>query len=161
MKRIINPFADQGKQGGYNCFGCSPYNDVGLKLQFFDDGEGLTANWQPKRFLEGYPHVVHGGIQSTLLDEIGEWVIYVKCETAGVTANLNIDFKHPLRITDQEVTLKGQLLEHKDTEAKVKTSLFDAGGKLCTEGIITYFIYPQEIAVKRFIYPGVKAFYEE
>ena len=148
------------KDDGYNCFGCSPHNDIGLKLHFFDDGEGLTAYWKPRRMLEGYPHVVHGGIQSTLLDEIGEWLIYIKCQTAGVTQNLNVDFISPLRITNKDVKLQARLIETSEKQAVVKAMLFDANGKRCTEGLITYFIYPQQIAIKRFNYPGIDAFYE-
>lgn len=161
MKRIINPFEYIKEEERYNCFGCSPNNEFGLKLQFFDDGEGLTAYWKPRRILEGYPNVVHGGIQSTLLDEIGGWVVYIKCQTAGVTLNMNVDFKRPLRITEKEITIIGRLVKQGKKEAVINAMLFDAEGNLCTEGTITYFIYPQQMAIKRFNYPGIDAFYEK
>lgn len=161
MKRIINPFENLKKEEGYNCFGCSPHNELGLKLQFYDNGEGLTAYWKPSRILEGYPHVVHGGIQSTLLDEIGGWVVYTKCETAGVTLNMNVDFKRPLRITENDVVIKGKVIQQFEKQAVILAEIFDANGELCTEASITYFIYPQQMAIKRYNYPGIEAFYEK
>ncbi|MGF7139871.1 PaaI family thioesterase [Roseimarinus sediminis] len=161
MRRIINPFADLWKEG-YNCFGCSPKNDIGLQLEFFDDGEGLVAFWQPKELLQGYPDVVHGGIQSTLLDEIGGWTVYIKCQTAGVTTNMNISFHRPMRISSGKVRIVGRLKEQNEKTAVMYTALTDEKGEVVyTEGLITYFIYPQALAVSRMHYPGLAAFYEE
>lgn len=93
MKEIINPFI---KREGYNCFGCSPNNSFGLQMKFFDDGEYLVSKWEPKEYLAGYGNILHGGIQSTILDEIASWVVYVKVKTAGVTASLNVkDIRTP------------------------------------------------------------------
>ena len=33
MKKIINPW--KGMKG-YNCFGCAPNNDAGVKMEFYD-----------------------------------------------------------------------------------------------------------------------------
>ena len=35
MKKIINPWRNHE---GYNCFGCSPDNPIGLHLEFYEDG---------------------------------------------------------------------------------------------------------------------------
>ena len=35
MKKIINPW--KGMKG-YNCFGCAPNNDAGVKMEFYEDG---------------------------------------------------------------------------------------------------------------------------
>ena len=37
MKRIVNPWVDVE---GYGCFGCAPHNESGLRLEFFEDGDG-------------------------------------------------------------------------------------------------------------------------
>ena len=34
MKKIINPWRNQE---GYNCFGCSPDNPIGLHMEFHED----------------------------------------------------------------------------------------------------------------------------
>jgi hypothetical protein len=76
MRKILNPFSPLWREE-YNCIGCSPQNEIGFHLQFYDNGDELIAGWIPEKNFMGYPDVVHGGIQSTLLDEIGGWAVYV------------------------------------------------------------------------------------
>jgi len=71
------------------CFGCSPGNNIGLKLTFEEDDEKLYATWQPDPLFQGYLNVLHGGIIATLLDEAGAWCVYVKAGTAGVTSSFD------------------------------------------------------------------------
>ncbi len=47
MKKILNPYT---KFDGYNCFGCSPKNEHGLKMKFFEDGDCVISNWEPIEF---------------------------------------------------------------------------------------------------------------
>jgi len=89
MRKIINPW--KGK-GVYSCFGCSDDNKFGLQMEFFDDGEGLVCEWLPNKEYEGYINTLHGGIQSTMHDEIASWLVYVKGETSGMTTELNVKY---------------------------------------------------------------------
>ncbi|HPR31798.1 MAG TPA: PaaI family thioesterase, partial [Prolixibacteraceae bacterium] len=140
--------------------GCSPFNAHGLQLRFFDEGDRLMAEWIPEKKFEGYPDVVHGGIQATLLDEICAWACYVQAGTAGVTQKMNVSFLNPLRVSRGAVTLKARLMEKGEKEARFEAQLFDGEGKCCAEAQMIYFIYPVELARKRFHYPGVEAFFE-
>ena len=36
MKKIINPW--KGMEG-YNCFGCAPNNEAGVKMEFYEDND--------------------------------------------------------------------------------------------------------------------------
>ena len=38
-KKIINPWRNHE---GYNCFGCSPDNPIGLHLEFYEDGDYIV-----------------------------------------------------------------------------------------------------------------------
>ena len=71
---INNVFA----KDDYHCFACSPTNEIGLRLHFFEEGDYVQAEWKPSKEYEGYPGTIHGGIQSTLLDEIGAWTLISK-----------------------------------------------------------------------------------
>ena len=160
MKKIVNPFANVWHEE-YNCFGCSPHNMIGLQLQFYDNGDELIAGWKPDKNFTGYPDVIHGGIQSTLLDEIGAWTVYIKCETAGVTQEMTTTYIHPLRVSKGEATLKAHIVETTDKQAIIHAEIFDGEGKLCSKAKLTYFIYPKAIAEKRMNYPGINAFYTD
>jgi len=43
----------------------------------------------------------------------------------------------------------------------MQTKLFDNMGELCSEGLVTYRAFPQQLAIEKMHYPGIKAFYEE
>ncbi len=160
MKKILNPFTNS-KDHNYECFGCSPKNDIGLKLEFWDAGEEIICYWKPQKQFEGYTEVVHGGIQATIMDEIASWAVYTKCQTAGVTSNLNIKYRQPLKMEGNEIVIKAKIESQHKKLVNIKTTIENAEGKLCAEGIITYFIFPVQIAKEKYMYPGIEAFYKK
>ena len=144
----------------YQCFGCSPHNDFGLQLEFWEDGSELVSYWNPKAILQSYPKVVHGGIQSTLLDEIAGWVVYVKCGTVGLTAEMNVKFRRPLYIDQGEITIRAGLKEQNTRMAIISAQLINSSGVKCAEAQIKYFLLPEKEAREKYNYPGVDAFFE-
>lgn len=144
----------------YQCFGCSPYNEIGLHLEFWDDGEEIVSYWKPRPMLQSYPNIVHGGIQSTLMDEIGGWVVYVKCGTVGVTAEMKVRYRQPLQVSDGEVTIRARLVEQNKRIATIQARLISASGKTCAEAEMRYFLLSETDAREKYNYPGVEAFYE-
>ncbi|MCF6357267.1 MAG: PaaI family thioesterase [Draconibacterium sp.] len=161
MKKIINPFIKIGTKHNYNCFGCSPFNEIGLQLDFWEDGDYLIAKWQPRKSLEGWNGILHGGIQATLLDELGGWIIMIKMKTAGVTAEMNVEYLKPLTLSKGEITIKGRLISVEKRLAKIECSLYDKDGVEYAKGKLSYFHFPENVARNRYHYPGVEAFYEE
>jgi uncharacterized protein (TIGR00369 family) len=157
MKKINNPFADFAD---HKCFCCSHNNPIGLKLEFWFDEENqiIETNWNPIEYLQGYPNVLHGGIQSTLMDEVASWAVYVLLETGGVTSKMEIKFLKPVFISNGELKVKASLISKEKRLASFKTELYDGKKELCAEGSVQYFIYPQEIAIKKLNYPGIKSF---
>lgn len=157
MKKIINPYrsTENGK-----CFGCSPDNEQGLQMDFFEDGEYVVSQWEPKTHLSGFKNVLHGGIQTTILDEIACWVVFVKCETAGVTTALNAKFKNSAFTDKGKLCVRGKLISKDRRFATIHAEILDPDGKVCSEAEVQYMIFPQEMAIKKFEYPGIEAFYE-
>ncbi|TLX72370.1 PaaI family thioesterase [Labilibacter sediminis] len=158
MKKIVNPFV-HSKDHNYECFGCSPLNSIGLQMEFWDTGDEIVSKWTPQKHLEGYMNVLHGGIQATILDEIASWTVYTKCETAGVTSNLDIKYKNPLYIDKGEITVRGKVQSLNKRLAFIQVSIENSEGKICAEGVVTYFLFSKELAKAKYQYPGVEAFY--
>jgi uncharacterized protein (TIGR00369 family) len=144
----------------YQCFGCSPYNEFGLKLEFWEDGEELISYWKPRPVLQGYPKVVHGGIQSTLLDEIAGWVVYVKCGTVGLTAEMKVKFRQTMYIDQNEITIRARLIDQNKRLATIHAQLNNSEGKTCSEAELKYFLFSEIEAREKYHYPGKDAFYE-
>ena len=51
MKKIINPWRNHE---GYNCFGCSPDNPIGLHMEFYEDGDYIVSTWHPEHNYQGW-----------------------------------------------------------------------------------------------------------
>ena len=154
MKPLKNAYADMP---GFYCFACSRENPLSLKMEFYHDGDEIIAPWRPLKEHQGYLDVLHGGIQSTLMDEIASWAIFVLKKTAGFTSRMTIRFKHPVSI-HQEVTLRAKIQETRRNLVTVKTTLEDESGRICTEAEVTYYTFSPEEAEKRMGFPGAEAF---
>lgn len=157
MKKILNPYP---KLKEYNCFGCSPDNSWGLKMSFYEHDDYIMSKWMPHNNFQGYINILHGGIQTTLMDEIASWLIQVKIKTAGVTAKMETRFIKPVLMNKGEILLKAKLIEERKRFARVFVQLFDSENILCTESSIAYFVFPEKLAKKEFNYPEHKEFYE-
>ncbi len=157
MKKIINPFlsAESGK-----CFACSAENKHGLQMSFFEDGDAIVSEWLPQTHLSGFKNIIHGGIQSTLLDEIACWVVFVKCKTAGVTTELNVRFKASVFTDKGALKVQAKLISKDRKFANIYAEILDSSGMLCCEADVKYRLFSEEMAAKKFAYPGIHAFYE-
>lgn len=158
MKKIINPFV---KIPGYKCFGCSPDNPFGLKMEFYEDGDHVVSTWEPEHHFSGYLDVLHGGIQSTLMDEIASWLVFVKLKTAGVTQKMEIIYKKPALTSKGTFSLKATLNNYKNRIAEVDVALSDGNKQICSTAKVYYFVYPEKIAKERLWFPGYEAFFEK
>ncbi|MBI9072047.1 MAG: PaaI family thioesterase [Melioribacteraceae bacterium] len=158
MKKVNNPFV--GREN-YNCFGCSPENNGGLKMEFWEDGEEVVCEWTPKDHVHGFHNVLHGGIQSTMMDEIASWYVFVKLKTAGVTSKLEVKYKCPVLLNKGNITLRAKLNEMKRNIADIYVGLYDYKGKLCAEGNIFYFTFDKTKAKEKLNYPEYEEFFNK
>jgi acyl-coenzyme A thioesterase PaaI-like protein len=81
------------------CFVCGDQNDIGLQAKFFWDGEKAHCRVQAGKQFAGYRHIYHGGLLSTLLDEVMIKALLAQ-DIVSVTAEMTVKFKHPVKIGD-------------------------------------------------------------
>ena len=159
MKRPVNnPFTSIKE---YNCFGCSPSNSCGLHLEFYEEGEEIVTEWQPRPEFQGYGTILHGGIISTLMDEIASWYVFTKLKTAGVTYKLEVRYLSPVHTDKGKISLRAVVKEVNKRLADIDVKLYDHKGNLCSEGVIGYFIFPEKWAKEKLYYPDFDSFFEE
>ena len=161
MRKIRNPWKDPKNRGEYNCFGCSPYNNSGLQLEFWEDGEDIITKWDPCKSYEGWLGVLHGGIQATLLDEIGGWVTMLKLKTTGVTSEMSVQYLKPVKVSSGAVTVRGRIDSVEGRIAKISASLYNCEREECATATLSYFVFPENVAQRRYFYPGIEAFYDD
>ncbi len=156
MKNLRNPFA---QLPGYNCFGCSPHNKLGLRLVFTEEGDEIVSTWEPVSEFQGYFNILHGGIQATLMDEIASWTVYVKVKTAGFTSNASFRYLKPVGMDQGPVMLRSRVKQMRRNLADIEVKLTDKNGTLCAEGLLTFFTFPVDKSQKSLFYPEHDEFY--
>ena len=153
-RKINNPYDPEQSK----CFACSTSNPIGLHLEFEESDDSVHATWKPTVYYQGYSNVLHGGIIATLLDEVSAWCVNVKIGTAGVTSELNIKYLKPVHITKGLLSIRSEIVEYDKKSAKLNCFLYDGTDKLCATAESNFFLYPEEIARKRFHFPGKESF---
>jgi uncharacterized protein (TIGR00369 family) len=80
------------------CFLCGSLNEQGLRLEFIPAGETLTTRWVAEKRFQGYADVLHGGIISSILDEVMINLPWKLHDAPVTTAELTVRFRRPAPI---------------------------------------------------------------
>jgi uncharacterized protein (TIGR00369 family) len=83
---------------GHGCFACGTENPIGLNLQFFTEGSAVGTEITLDKVYEGWEGIVHGGIVSTLLDEVMSWTILYLKRVFIVTRNMTVKYIRPIMV---------------------------------------------------------------
>ncbi|HOB71552.1 MAG TPA: PaaI family thioesterase [bacterium] len=90
-----------------SCFVCGCENSTGLKLKIESD-KSLKKAWavtKIDRKFCGWEGIVHGGITSTVLDEIMAYAAFTVYKS-GVTGEITVRFRKPIPV-ESEVLIEG------------------------------------------------------
>jgi len=135
-------------RGNDNCFACSPDNPSGLKMKFHTNGDSVCSWVTVPGHLSGWSNLVHGGVITTILDEImGRSALhFVKRIT--LTKAISVEFLKPLYVGD-ELKAEGRLREiRSEREAVLESSLYNSKGELCAKGTGVFATFTAEALKK-------------
>jgi len=91
---------------GHDCFACGTNNPIGLKLRFYRQDNYICSDVILTGHHVGWQNMAHGGIISTLLDEVMSWtVIYFK-KCFSVTRRMQVRYLRPVPV-EVPLTVKG------------------------------------------------------
>lgn len=95
------------------CFVCGKGNAHGLQLEFRvdRDARSIETTWVPSQHHEGYRHIVHGGLVSTVLDEAMA-KLSTCLDIPAVTAELTVRFLKPVP-PNQPLRVVGRIIEQR------------------------------------------------
>ncbi|KKM10685.1 hypothetical protein SY88_12700 [Clostridiales bacterium PH28_bin88] len=114
------------------CFGCGRDNPIGLKLSFHREGELFYSEYVPPDHFQGYPGVLHGGIVSTLLDEVMANHLYTQGKRV-VTADLYVRYKKPVP-TGKPLRIVSRLKMARKRFFELEGWIEDTDGQVLAEG---------------------------
>ncbi|MFB0900902.1 MAG: hotdog fold domain-containing protein [Dehalococcoidia bacterium] len=126
----------------HNCFGCGLKNDIGLKLHFTKKNNLIIGTCSTKHEHEGFPNILHGGIQTTILDEAMNWAFLID----GIfvfTTKIEIKFRAPVDI-GQKITIEASVVELKNKIYTATGKIYLASGKLATESYGEFYLINDE-----------------
>lgn len=110
------------------CFACSARNPDGLQMEFFThpDHEWVVTPFIIDQKYCGYPLYAHGGILTTLTDEVMSHVINFQKQCYAVTFELTMQFRKPVLI-NQPILVVGKLVEEHQTSSK---TIYSVSGEI-------------------------------
>ncbi len=114
----------------HTCFVCGDSNPAGLKLRFETDGRIVQARFAPCQQHVGFKDTIHGGLITTVLDEIMVWACAVTTRKFAWAAELNVRFVAPLHPGEAALVTAELVANRRD-------KIFEAKGELRTAAGVT------------------------
>ncbi|HKI50166.1 MAG TPA: PaaI family thioesterase [Desulfobacteria bacterium] len=114
------------KLQGHHCFACGTDNPIGLNMQFYRMDDMVCSDITLGRNHEGWENMAHGGIISTLLDEVMSWTVMVFKRTFLVTRKMDIKYIKPVPL-GAPLTARGKILnETGNSKIDIRGEIVDA-----------------------------------
>ncbi len=83
---------------GQPCFGCGPDHPIGFRLSFRTEEGEVVTDFTPGDKYQGPPGIMHGGLVTTLADEIAAWAVIALLGKFGFTAAMSCKLHKPVRV---------------------------------------------------------------
>lgn len=111
---------------GQPCFGCGPDHPYGFRLRFEREGDEIVTRFTPGERYQGPPGIMHGGLVSTLADEVAAWAVIGIAGKFGFTATFDAKLHLPVRV--------GVPLEGRSWVIKDARRILDVGVRIVQSG---------------------------
>jgi uncharacterized protein (TIGR00369 family) len=120
------------------CFACGTDNPLGMKLTFAHDGEGFHSTFTAPREHQGYKGLLHGGIISTLLDEVMAWALIDKGYRV-MTVKMEIRFRKPVH-TGEKLIIRAEMEGRQGRFITAKGRIVDSEGTILATALGTFAV---------------------
>ncbi len=136
-----------------HCFGCGPDNHHGLKMNFESNGDQFRSFVTIPEHLRGWNNIVHGGVLSTICDEIMAWAAIYLLNRFILTKEINLKFYKPILIGSQ-VKAIGFVKERIDERNALMTGeIYNQNGELSVKSQGEFVLFTPEAFKKLNILP--------
>ncbi len=128
------------------CFGCSQTHPIGFHLRFSKRGHEVITRFTPDAKYQGPPGVMHGGLVTTLADEIAAWTVVAQKGRFGFTVALEARLSKAIRIGTLVEGI-GTIESETPRFTKISVTLSQEGA-LCFRGTFTFAVLEESAAEK-------------
>jgi uncharacterized protein (TIGR00369 family) len=112
-----------------SCFVCGEENPHGLRLKARIQDGRIVLDYAPRPADLGWQYIVHGGIATTLLDEVMTWAAILARRAPCVAAELTVRLKKPIRI-GQQLRVEGEVTEDRSRLVLTQGVILDEQGQV-------------------------------
>jgi uncharacterized protein (TIGR00369 family) len=120
-----------------NCFVCGDKNPIGLNVPFYVKDDRVVAEYTAQRQFEGYKDILHGGILSSLLDEVMIRAVLAKGINC-LTSEMRVRFKKMVKI-GEKLHMEGWLVEDRGRILVAQGKIVNPNGEVVAEGEGKFF----------------------
>lgn len=113
------------------CFACGRANPLGLKLEFAFEADEYVTYFIPGVQHQGWVGITHGGIVSTVLDEVMARCVH-ELGLPAVTAELVVRLKKPARVGER-IRFAGRVVSQNARVIECSARATDQSGVLIAE----------------------------
>jgi uncharacterized protein (TIGR00369 family) len=110
------------------CFVCGDKNPEGLRIRFFTDGDDAVAECTADAKFQGFKGIYHGGLVSTLLDEIMVKAVLARRRYA-MTVEMSVRFKKAVKV-GQQLRLVGRITRERGRVFETEGEILGSNGEI-------------------------------
>jgi uncharacterized protein (TIGR00369 family) len=117
-------------------------------LRFYADDEkgDVYTRTTPEKHLQGFPGILHGGIQCALVDEVAFWTMFDRYKKIALTAKIDMEFLRPVGAAS-EIEVRGRIADVDGRKIGVEVIIYEQQ-KVCTKCRVDYIIPGKEVTMR-------------
>ena len=120
----------------------------GMEMRFYTDEERVMSNFIIPESKHGWDDLVHGGITSTILDEIMAWSAVYFSAKLVFTRTMTIDYLNPIHVETEVKAVAWIDQVRNSRESVISSAIYDDKDELCAKATGIYKLFPLKIARK-------------
>lgn len=137
LRRVNGKMTDNLKDDRW-CFACGTQNPQGLKLADIHlEGCECVCTFTPRKAHQGWAGILHGGITSTLLDEMMTHVLW-RMGYDAVTAEMTVRLRRPIPL-DEPLRVRGWVARKRGKLAETEGEITFADGTVAATATAKFF----------------------
>jgi uncharacterized protein (TIGR00369 family) len=122
------------------CFVCGDKNPDGLRIRFFTEGDEAVAECTADAKFQGFKGIYHGGLVSTLLDEIMAKAVFARRRCA-MTVEMSVRFKKAVMV-GQKLRLVGRVTRERGRVFETEGEITGGNGEILATATGKYLEAP-------------------
>jgi len=115
-------------------------------MTFYTNEKAVYSEVRVPQHLCGWSHLVHGGVLSTILDEIMSWAALYLIKLVPMTKSMSIDFIKPVYV-GSALQVRGTVLDKiSEREALMDGRIFNEDDVCCAKATGTFAVFSPAVA---------------